>query len=270
MTSTRSPRIEPADAVRSGIPLLVLLAAVALPGLAWIFAAALVAGAAVAAGRRVPVAWSWAAMVPAGVIAVMRTLEPAMAGAPGTGCALLTTPAVPWSAAELVLVIAVTATLAGLLRATAGDLAIRWPAKAAVRLAVTGAAILLGGGLAAVVVLSQPAFGFPALDLGGPAFLLPAVVFAIARGVGEELAWRGALLRWLGRMIGPWPAVVGQAAVYGVAWGVALGSPLWGVIAGAAGLLAGMLVVRTRSLLVPIAWHVALNVPLYALLACGA
>ena len=108
------------------------------------------------------------------------------------------------------------------------------------------------------------------MGLASGAFLLPAALFAVARGVGEELVWRGALLRWLGRMIGLWPAVLGQAAVYGVAWGVGLGSPLSGVVAGAAGLLAGALVVRTRSLLVPVAWHVALNVSLYALLACRA
>jgi hypothetical protein len=32
--------------------------------------------------------------------------------------------------------------------------------------------------------------------------------------------------------------------------------------------VAGLIAVRTKSLLVPIAWHVALDLPLYAYLAC--
>ena len=103
------------------------------------------------------------------------------------------------------------------------------------------------------------------MDLGGLAFLLPASVFAVALAVSEELAWRGALQGWLGRTLGPWVAALAQAGVYGLAWGVALGSPLGGVLAAAAGLLLGATVVRTRSLVVPLAWHIAFNVPFYAL-----
>jgi membrane protease YdiL (CAAX protease family) len=39
---------------------------------------------------------------------------------------------------------------------------------------------------------------------------------------------------------------------------------------GTGGLLAGVIAIRTRSLLLPIAWHVALDLPLYVYLACRA
>ena len=57
---------------------------------------------------------------------------------------------------------------------------------------------------------------------------------------------------------------------YQLAWGVLLGSPLLGVLAGAAGMVLGATVVRTRSLLVALAWHAAFNVPFFVFLACRA
>ena len=141
------------------------------------------------------------------------------------------------------------------------------------QLAVVGAVILGPIGLILGASLARPFFGTFELDLSRPAFLVPALVFAIANGVMEELAYRGALLGWTSRVTGTWVALVGQAVVFGLAHGGADvgGSPLVLMLAlGAGGFIAGLIALRTRSLLVPIAWHVALDLPLYAYLACRA
>jgi membrane protease YdiL (CAAX protease family) len=270
MTSRRRLSVEPADAIRAGVPLLVLVGAVTLPSLAGVFLLVLVGGVAVAVGRRVPVVWAWAAMVPAAVIAALRAFGPAASAWDTSACAMPSSPMVLWAVAEAVLVVAATAALAMVLHAKAGDLAIRRPPRYAVRWAILGAAVILGGGMVGVILVAGPLFGAADVDLGGLGFLMPASVFAVALAVSEELAWRGALQGWLGRTLGPWVAALAQAGVYGIAWGVALGSPLGGVLAAAAGLLLGASGVRTRSLLVPLAWHVAFNVPFYVLIVCAA
>ncbi|HEX6868817.1 MAG TPA: CPBP family intramembrane glutamic endopeptidase, partial [Candidatus Limnocylindrales bacterium] len=91
-------------------------------------------------------------------------------------------------------------------------------------------------------------------------------------GVMEEVVYRGALLGWTGRVMGIGPALVGQAVVFGLAHSGSdvLGSPLLlMVLLGLGGLLAGVITVRTRSLLIPIAVHVGLDLPLYFGLACS-
>ncbi len=268
MTSRTKRSVEPADAIRAGVPLLLLVGAVTLPTVAGVFLVVLTGGVVVAVGRRVPVAWSWAAMVPAAVIATLRAFGPAATAWVEATCTVPSSPAVLWAVAEAVLVVSASAALAMVLHAKAGDLAIRRPPRYAVRWAALGAAAILGGGLVGLLLLAEPLFGVPGVDLGGPAFLLQAAVFAVAIAVSEELAWRGALQEWLGRSLGPWVAVLAQAGVYGIAWGVALGSPLGGLLAAGAGLLLGASVVRTRSLVVPLAWHIAFNVPFYVFTAC--
>ena len=255
--------------IRAGVPLLLLVGAVALPALAGVFLVVLTGGVAVAVGRRVPVAWSWAAMIPAAVIATLRAFGPAATAWADASCAPPSSPAVVWSIAEAVLVVAATAALAMVLHAKAGDLAIRRPPKYAVRWAVLGAVAILGGGLVAVILLAGPSSWVPDGLAGGLGLLVPASVFAVALAVSEELAWRGALQGWLGRTLGPWVAALAQAGVYGLAWGVALGSPLGGVLAAAArACSSARRVIRTRSLVVPLAWHIAFNVPFYAYIAC--
>jgi membrane protease YdiL (CAAX protease family) len=268
MTSRRRLTVEPADAIRAGVPLLLLVGAVTLPSLAGLFLVVLTGGVAVAVGRRVAVAWSWAAVVPVAVIATLRAFGPAATAWDGARCTVPPSPAVLWAVTEAVLVVSATAALAMVLHAKVGDLALRRPPRYAIRWAALGAAVILGGGLVGMILLAGPLFGVPDVDPGGLGFLLPASVFAVALAVSEELAWRGALQGWLGRSLGPWVAALTQAGVYGIAWGVALGSPLGGVLAAAAGLLLGATVVRTRSLVVPLAWHTAFNVPFYAYLAC--
>lgn len=270
MTSARRAAVEPADVIRAAVPLLLLLGAVTLPGLAGVFLVVLVGGVVVAAGRRAPVVWAWAAMVPAAGIATLRAFGLAASAWDEAACTSVASPPVVWAVAEAAIVVAGTVALAGLLGAKAGDLGSRKPPRYAIRWAVIGAALILVGGLAGVILLARPLFGGPGLDLGGLGFILPAVLFAVSLGISEELAWRGALQGWLAKSVGPWVAMLAQAVLYGLFWGVSLGSPLAGVLAGAAGLVLGATVVRTRSLVVALAWHIAFNVPFYVLLACGA
>ena len=119
-----------------------------------------------------------------------------------------------------------------------------------------------------LMLLGGPLFGVDHVSVGGFAFLVPAVLFAVAVAVSEEVAWRGALQGWLGRLLGGFLGTLAQASLYGAWWGIALGSTLGGVIAGAAGLLLGAIVLRTRSVVVVIAWHAAFNVAFYVLMAC--
>jgi membrane protease YdiL (CAAX protease family) len=189
----------------------------------------------------------------------------------GGDCTDLTSPPAVWRAGEAALTLASLAALAYILRAQRSDLALRWPSKSAVRLAVAGAIVLGPIGLLLGAVLARPFFGTFELDLSRPGFLVPALVFAIANGTMEELSYRGALMGWTSRVTGSWLAVVGQAVVFGLAHGGADvgGSPIVLMLAlGAGGLLAGAITMQTRSLLVPIVWHVALDLPLYVYLAC--
>jgi membrane protease YdiL (CAAX protease family) len=153
-----------------------------------------------------------------------------------------------------------------------GDLFLRWPARWVVRMAVVGAIVLGPLGLLLGALLARPFFGTFSLDLSNLGFLLPALVFAGANGVMEELAYRGAMMAWTAKVTGIWVAVVAQAVVFGLAHGSASdvgGSPIvLTVVLGVGGLVAGLIAIRTRSLLVPIAWHVALDLPLYAYLGC--
>ena len=119
--------------------------------------------------------------------------------------------------------------------------------------------------------LARPFFGDVGYELVAGA-LVPALVFAAANGVMEELIYRGALLGWSARVMGLGPAVVGQAVVFGVAHSgsdvIGLQLPLM-LALGVGGLLAGVIAVRTRSLLIPIAVHIGLDIPIYFAFACG-
>ena len=142
------------------------------------------------------------------------------------------------------------------------------PARYARRWAALGFVAVLVIGLAAAIVLVQPIVGGPAVTAGGIGVALPAALFAVAVAVSEEVAWRGAFLAWLGRLLGPFLAALSQSVLYGLSWGVVTGSTLGGVVAGAAGLFLAAVVIRTRSLLVVVAWHAAFNAAFYLVVAC--
>jgi membrane protease YdiL (CAAX protease family) len=271
--ATRRPVMTVADILRSGVPLALLVAAAAVRPVAPVVLVVLILGLAVAVNRDAPVRWSWAAPIPVAASLSWGLIAAPTAGAGGIDCALLSSPPAVWRLAEAILVLAILGGLAMLLRSSARDLALRWPARWVVRWAVVGAVVLGPIGLVLGALLARPFFGTFSVELGDLRFLAPALVFAIANGVMEEVAYRGALMHWAGRVIGVWPAVVVQAVVFGLAHGGSDvgGSPLvLMTILGAGGFVAGLIAIRTKSLLVPIAWHVALDLPLYAYLACRA
>ena len=262
-----------ADAARSGVPIGLLIVAAAMPVARPIVLAVLVAGFVVALQRQAPVRWAWAAPIPVAVSLCFGLLPAPLADAAGGDCAELDSPPAVWRAGEAILTLAALAAIAYVLRARRSDLALRWPARWVVRLAVAGALVLGPIGLLLGALLARPFFGTFELDLSRPGFLVPALVFAIANGTMEELSYRGALLGWTSRVTGTWLAVIGQAIVFGIAHGGADvgGSPIVLMLAlGAGGFLAGVITLQTRSLLVPIAWHIALDLPLYVYLACRA
>ena len=55
-----------------------------------------------------------------------------------------------------------------------------------------------------------------------------------------------------------------------MAWVAAVGwGPVFGLAAGVAGLVAGVLTARTKSLLVVLAWHAGVAIGLFAAMLCG-
>lgn len=109
----------------------------------------------------------------------------------------------------------------------------------------------------------QGTFGFTRLGL-------PLIVLlATANSFFEEALWRGAVLATLMRLgVAPGVAVVIQALSFGTAHVVA-GYPsglIGGSLAVAFGLALGSLVIRTRSLLLPVCVHVAVDITIFVAL----
>ena len=263
---------DPADFARSAVPLGLLVLAAAVPGLRAVVLVALAAGSAVAVVRDAPVRWTWAAAVPVALSLFWGGLPAPSAAVDGSDCANPTSPVATWRALEALVVLGALAVLAFILRATSASLSLRWPARRWVRWAVLG--FLVSGPLALLAgpYLARPFFGDVGYELVAAA-LVPALVFAVANGVMEEVIYRGALLGWSAKVMGLGPAVVGQAVVFGVAHSgsdvIGLQLPLM-LALGVGGLLAGVIAVRTRSLLIPMAVHIGLDIPIYFAFACPA
>ncbi|HEX7951147.1 MAG TPA: CPBP family intramembrane glutamic endopeptidase [Candidatus Limnocylindrales bacterium] len=260
-------------AARSGLPLGLLILAAAVPPTRPFVLLLLVAGFGLAGRVDGSLRWVWAAPIPVAVTLCWGLVAAPLADPAGADCASLVSPPAVWRATEAVLALISLVLLAVILRADRADLALLRPARSIGWLAAVGAVILGPIGLALGPTLARPFFGQIGLDLSRPGFIAPALGFAIANGMMEELAYRGALLGWTARLTGPRIALLGQAAVFGLAHGGADvgGSPVLLMLAlGLGGLIAGVIRLRTRSLLLPIAWHVALDLPLYAYLACRA
>jgi membrane protease YdiL (CAAX protease family) len=176
----------------------------------------------------------------------------------------------PFAALRVVGALLVLATLwlvIRLVRASPSDIGLSWPARAWLVASVVAVAVVGGGATLLGPRLAEPFFGPIAPPTVDPGALVPAIVFALANATMEEVAYRGALLRWLTPAAGVVNALALQAFVFGLAHGVGtdfIGSPLPVMAAtAAAGLGLGALALRTRSLLLPIAIHVALDIPVF-------
>ncbi len=254
------------------MPLGLLALAAAFPVLRLPVLAALVAGTAVAIHRDAIVRWTWAAGIPVAISLAWGFWPAPVAAADGSDCANLVSPVAVWRLAEAAVVLGCLAILAAVLRAGRSSLALQMPARPIVRWSILG--FLVAGPVALVLgpILARPFFGDVGYDLTVVGAIAPALVFAVANGSMEELAYRGALLGWSAKVIGTWPAVVGQAVVFGLAHSgadvVGNGVPLM-LALGVGGLIAGVITVRTRSLLLPMAIHIGLDIPIYYAFACA-
>ena len=262
---------DPAGAARALLPILLVLLAAGVRETRLAVVVALVAGTLVALRRDAPVRWAWAGPLPVAVSLAFGLIAPPTAAAGGLDCTSIISPPAIWRLVEAVVVLGVLGFLAILLRAPAASLWLRRPSLRTVELSLVGFGLFAVLGLAVGPALARPFFGAFGLDTSNPLTLVPALVFALANGIMEETAYRGALMGWSARVIGLVPAVVLQAIVFGLAHGgpdvIAAPLPLAAGLA-LGGLLAGIVAIRTRSLLLPIAIHVALDLPLYVYLAC--
>lgn len=190
----------------------------------------------------------------------------------GGTCANPLSPFALYRAAGALLVVLAAALVARGLRSNADEIGLRRPSRVELTVAI-GA--LAGVGIVATLLgptVAAPFFGPLPVETGNLLALVPALLFAVANATMEEVAYRGALLRWIMRSRGPVLALVVQAVAFGLAHGVGgafTGSPLPVMAATAAtGLALGVLSLRTGSLLLPIAIHAALDIPIYYANAC--
>jgi membrane protease YdiL (CAAX protease family) len=225
------------------------------------------------AGHFVPLAdrrpiIAWAAVVPAGIVLAWSTV-PGPAVLPGLGsCTDPLSPPAAWRALEALAVLGTTAALLPI--GGREPLLLRRPRDARVLAVaflaplVTVPAVLLGPGAAG------PFFGD--VNMAFPlASFLPAGLLAVSNAALEEVAYRGALMGWGAKVIGPGAALATQSVVFGFAHcGPDVQAGAWLIFAGltAAGLLLGIAARRSGSLLLPFAVHAAVDIPLYHALAC--
>ena len=261
--------------VRALLPIAVLALGTAIPALRPVGLVILVvaAGAMAARGRTgTPVGRAVLATLPAAVGLTWA----ALAGTPmpladASHCADLLSPPTLTRVAGALLVLGTLAIVAPL----AGDrdaLRIRWPTDRRVTvLAVAAPLVLVPGSLWIGPLLARPFFGEIGLATDNVAALVPALAFAVANAALEETAYRGALLGWSTPALGLGGALLGQGVVFGFAHlgaDVTGPSPLLWLGMVASGVVAGIVAVRSRSLLLPFAVHAALDVPLYYASAC--
>jgi membrane protease YdiL (CAAX protease family) len=255
----------------ASIPLLVVLWAILFPSLRPAALAFLIAGFLFQRWRASPATWAWAASLPLATIITWGLLPAPLALPGGASCADLLSAPVLWRGAELLLVLVVVGVLARSMGADRTDLPMGRPDRWLVGLAavagfaIAPAALLLGEQAA------RPFFGTVHLEIGVAGAILPALLFGVANATLEETVYRGVLLGWTERYLGTAGAILVQAAAFGLAHTGSdfVGSPL-PVLASmfVMGVVAGLIVKRTGSLLVPIIIHAAFDIPIYYSLAC--
>lgn len=246
-----------------------LIASALLPWLRWPVLVGLVV-ALPFSRRRGNAAWPIAAGIPVAVNQAWGTVEVPAVAAALADCTNLLSPLALWRAAEAVVVLGVVVILVRLMGSSARELCLVRPDRRLLAVSVGGAVVVAAASLALGTLFAKPFFGSIELALS-PGALGPALILAVANGTMEEVIYRGVMLAWLTRVVGPRPALVLQALTFGAAHGGAdfTGSPLPVMAAVAVGgLIAGWIVQRTRSLVFVIAIHIAFDVPLHPAFAC--
>jgi membrane protease YdiL (CAAX protease family) len=231
---------------------------------------ALAVGVALAA-RGSAASWASAAGLPAATILAWGYLAGDHFRADLVDCANLLAPVAWLRVAEAVVVIGLIVLLARRLGVGVRSFGLERPTQRELVLGILALAIIPVTSLYLGSVLAEPFFGPIRLHLAEPLAIVPALLLAIANGSMEELAYRGALMSWSGRVLGPGLGLVGQAVVFGAAHsGSDFVGPILPVllVVAAGGLLAGLWVRRTGSLWLPIVVHICFDVPLYYAAVC--
>ena len=215
--------------------------------------------------------WVWAAPIPIAVWLTWRTLSAPLADPGGVQCADALSPPAAWRLAQALLALGTLIVLMGVLRVKPAAIWWRLPTAPVARLSLLGFFVAAPLGLLLSVAIARPYFGTFDLNVADPLALVPGLVFSLSNAIGEEVIYRGAFMAFAGRVIGLRGALVLQAVVFGVSHAGAhfMGSPIPVVLAvGFGGYVAGLLTLKTRSLMMPIAVHAAIDLPVYAFFAC--
>ena len=221
--------------------------------------------------RRSDLRWVWAAPIPIAVWLTWRTLSAPLADPNGLQCTDALSPPAAWRLAQALLALGALGVLMGVLRVRPAAIWWRRPTVPVARLSVLGFFVAAPLGLLLSVAIARPYFGTFDLNINDPLALLPGLVFSLSNAIGEEVIYRGAFMAFAGRVIGLRSALVVQAVLFGVSHAGAhfMGSPIPVVLAvGFGGYVAGLLTLKTRSLMMPIAVHTAIDLPVYAFFAC--
>ena len=223
--------------------------------------------------RGEPLALAWAAPIP--ILATFAwgvTVSPVADAGPFACESIGSLPAVARLAEGVGGVILVLG-LGRLIGSSPGQAGLRWPSRGVAFVSLALVVVLGPLSVLGFRTLAAPFFGEFHYAFAFPAVLAPALLFALANGTLEEVVYRGAMLGWSARVVGVRAALILQAVVFGAAHNGPgfVGSALPVMVAmGAAGIVAGLVVRRTGSLLPVIAVHVAVDVPLYLFIACRA
>jgi len=236
---------------------------------------ALLGGYGVVRWRRLPTA-ALAAAIPAAAILAWGALPQPLAEPGAAQCADPLAPPAVWRLIEAAVGLVALVVLVVDRRAGWAELGLRFGSRRNVLLAVAALVVVtplavLAGGLLGQPEIGASFFGAYTLDLGQPAALLPAGLFAVSNALAEELAYRGAMRVWLGPTLGVVGANLAQALVFGLAHsGADFVGPFvpTAVAMVAAGFVAGVIARRTGSLALVLAVHAAADVPLFFYWAC--
>ena len=211
-----------------------------------------------------------AATFPAALLLSVAAIPPPVPADLGW-CAELLAPPALWRAMEAVIVIGAVLIAVRLLGARFAELGLVRPSRGELAVSVVVAGVVAIGGLVLGTWLAGPFFGTIVLGAGDPGSIPPALLLALANGAMEEVVYRGAMLAWLTPALGVRGALAAQALVFGAAHagGDFTGSPLPVMAAVAAtGLIAGLIVLRRRSLTFPLLVHAGFDIPLFYVVAC--
>ena len=165
--------------------------------------------------------------------------------------------------------------IGGIVRAhgvTIAELGLRRPGRLEAAVAIAGLVVLALGGLVIGPLVAAPFFGqlVFATPLGA---IVPALLFGIANGMLEELAYRGVLQGLLGRIGPAWAVIAFQGVIFGIVHVgpevIAL-APVHVALLSVVGIAGGVARWRFGSAWIPIGVHIGADIALYVGLACRA